>query len=58
MQQRNLTAEGMKQGIVQADVFVLFCTEGVLDRPYVKLEVDTAIDAGKNILLVHEDGES
>ena len=44
-----------KQGIVSSDVFILFCTEGVLDKPFVKFEVDTAVEAGKSILLVHED---
>ena len=32
MDSEDLTREGMKNGIVQADVFVLFCTKGVLDR--------------------------
>ena len=26
----------MKEGIFKSDVFVLFCTKGVLDRPFVQ----------------------
>ena len=30
MDSRDLTKDGMKQGILAADVFILFCTKGVL----------------------------
>ena len=46
----------MKEGIIASDVFILFCTKGVLDRPFVKFEVDEALAGNKSILLVHEEG--
>ena len=51
---KNLTADGMKEGVRNSAVFVLFMSKGVFMRPYVKLEVLEALNSGKPIILVHE----
>jgi hypothetical protein len=35
--------------------FLLLLTEGVLERPYVQLEIRTALAQKKNIILVHDE---
>jgi len=47
----------MKAGVKSTVVFVLFLTDGALTRPFVQLELRTAIAERKPILLVHETDE-
>jgi hypothetical protein len=51
---KNLTSEGMREGVRDSAVFVLFLSKGVFMRPYVKLEVMEALNSDKPIILVHE----
>ena len=51
---KKLTAEGMKDGVCHAAVFVLFMSKGVFSRPFVQLEIKEALRVGKPILLLHE----
>lgn len=55
MKAANLTAEGMKHGVRRSDVFILFLTSDVLTRPYCLLEIITAMDAGKHIMILREE---
>jgi hypothetical protein len=52
--QENLTSEGMRQGILDSDVFLLLLTEHVLDRPYCLMEIMHAIQSEKKIQLILE----
>jgi len=49
-----LTAEGMQEGVRGSACFILLMTQGVFARPFVLLELQEAIDAGKPIILIHE----
>ena len=57
MNQENLTEEGMRQGVYDSDVFVLFLTNSVLSRKFCQKELSWAITFGKPILVVCEDEE-
>ena len=50
----DVTAEGMQRGVRNAAVFVLFLTKGIFTRPYCRLEIITAIKAGRPILTLKE----
>ena len=50
----DLTKEGMLKGIEQAAAFVLFLSQGVLQRPYCQLEIRHAVALKKPIVLLHE----
>ena len=49
----DLTKEGMLKGIEQAAAFVLFLSQGVLERPYCQLEIRHALALKKPIVLLH-----
>ena len=49
----DLTKEGMLKGIEQAAAFVLFLSEGVLQRPYCQMEIRHALALKKPIVLIH-----
>jgi hypothetical protein len=54
---KNLTVDGMKEGIAKSKNFVLFLSKGVAAREYVQLELRHAIELKKSILLCHEEDE-
>ena len=49
----DLTKEGMLKGIEQAAAFILFLSEGVLERPYCQMEIRHAIAHKKPLVLLH-----
>ena len=49
----DLTKEGMLKGIERAAAFVLFLSQGVLERPYCQLEIRHALALKKPIILLH-----
>ena len=49
----DLTKEGMLKGIEQAVAFVLFLSQGVLERPYCQMEIRHALALEKPIVLLH-----
>ena len=48
------TPEGMAAGVTGSRFFVLLLTSGVLSRPWVRMEVEKALEARKPIVLVKE----
>ena len=50
----DVTDDGMRAGVQDSDVFVLFLTHDVFRRPYCRVEINTALDAKKHIILVKE----
>jgi hypothetical protein len=40
---KDLTKEGMRRGIQQAAAFLLFLSEGVLERPFCQFEIREAM---------------
>ncbi len=54
----DLTKPGMAKGIKQTGCFLLFLSKGVLAREFVQFEVQTALEQGKKIILVHETVEA
>ena len=48
----DLTKEGMLKGIEQAAAFVLFLSQGVLQRPYCQLEIRHAMALKKPMVLL------
>eukprot|EP00457_Paulinella_chromatophora_P000913 gb/GEZN01000915.1/.p1 GENE.gb/GEZN01000915.1/~~gb/GEZN01000915.1/.p1 ORF type:complete len:977 (+),score=142.12 gb/GEZN01000915.1/:59-2989(+) len=54
MDAKNLTEEGMKQGVEDSDVFILFLSNAVLSRPYCPKEASWAIQAKKPFIVVVE----
>ena len=52
----DLTKEGMLKGIERAAAFVLFLSQGVLERPYCQMEIRHALALKKPVVLLH--GES
>ena len=54
MNQRDLTARGMRQGIFDSDIFIIFLTNSMLSRPFCLLEIGWALEAKKPILIVVE----
>ena len=53
----DLTKEGMLKGIERAAAFVLFLSQGVLERPYCQLEIRHALALKKPIILLHGESE-
>ena len=53
----DLTKEGMLKGIEQAVAFVLFLSQGVLERPYCQLEIRHALALKKPMVLLHGESE-
>ena len=51
---KDLTKEGMRRGIRQAAAFLLFLSEGVLERPFCQFEIREAMALKKPMLLIHE----
>ena len=49
----DLTRDGMLNGIKHSFAFVLFLSVGVLERPYCQMEVRTALELGKPMVLIH-----
>ena len=49
-----LTKEAMAEGVRDSGFVILFLSSGVLQRPYVQFELEEALNAGKKVLLVHE----
>ena len=49
----DLTKEGMLKGIEEAAAFVLFLSQGVLQRPYCQMEIRHALALGKPMVLLH-----
>jgi hypothetical protein len=54
MNQDDLTESGMRQGVYDSDVFVLFLTNSVLSRVYCIKEITWALQFGKPILIIIE----
>ena len=50
----DLTKEGMLKGIEQAAAFILFLSQGVLQRPYCQMEIRHALALKKPMVLLHE----
>ena len=50
----SITKETMAAGVQAAKIFLLFLSEGVLTRPFVLYELETARKLGKRMLFVHE----
>ena len=53
----DLTKEGMLKGIERAAAFVLFLSQGVLERPYCQLEIRHALALKKPVVLLHGENE-
>ena len=51
-----LTKSAMADGIRESRFVILFLSEGVLTRPYVQFELEEAMAASKQVLLLHEQG--
>ena len=47
----------MLKGIEQAAAFVLFLSQGVLERPYCQLEIRHALALKKPVVLLHGESE-
>eukprot|EP00808_Paulinella_micropora_P016729 g76533.t1 len=54
MDAKNLTGEGMKQGVADSDVIVIFLTSGVLTRLWCLMEIQWALEFDKPIIIVAE----
>jgi GTPase SAR1 family protein len=50
----NLGEPEMRKGIQESKCYLLLLTQGVFERPAVKMELETALRHNKSILLVHE----
>eukprot|EP00750_Incisomonas_marina_P013427 INCI17318.4.p1 GENE.INCI17318.4~~INCI17318.4.p1 ORF type:complete len:1643 (-),score=275.14 INCI17318.4:498-5267(-) len=57
MNQANITEDAMRQGVYDADVFILFLTNSVLSRRFCLMEIGWAIQFQKPILVVQEQEE-
>ncbi|XRB19606.1 TIR domain-containing protein [Pseudoscourfieldia marina] len=57
MDQAQITWAGMKKGVENSLVFMLFLTKGAIARPWVQMEVLHAISLKKPIILVNETDE-
>ena len=57
MTQNKISLDGMRQGIYDSDVFVLFLTNSFMSRWYCRAELATAIEFEKPILVVYEEEE-
>ncbi|GBG25054.1 Leucine-rich repeat serine/threonine-protein kinase 2 [Hondaea fermentalgiana] len=49
-----ITKPAMEEGVKHSSAFLLFLSRGVFSSGYVKFELQTALEAGKPIILVHE----
>ena len=56
MEMNRIDGDGMKEGVKNSHCFVLLLTEGILSRKWVRLEIATAIENEKKILLIHDPG--
>jgi len=54
MNAKDLTEEGMKQGVKDSDVFVLILTNSVLSRTFCLKEIQWAIEFNKKIVIIVE----
>ncbi len=50
----SLTKAAMETGVKDSARFLFFLSEGVLAREYVQFEGRAALDAGKQVLLIHQ----
>ena len=50
----SITKESMRAGVADSRVFLLFLSQGVLERPFCLFEIATAMEMSKNIMLMHE----
>ena len=50
----HVNLDGMVRGIVQSAIFLLILTKGVLLRPWVQLEIRTAILLSKTVVILYE----
>ena len=50
----SLTREAMAKGVQESCFVILFLSAGVLERPFVRFELEEARKVGKKVLLVHE----
>jgi hypothetical protein len=57
MNQEDLTEEGMRNGVLASDVFILILTNSVLSRPFCLKEIGWALAAGKPTIIVVETDE-
>jgi hypothetical protein len=57
MTQNKISLDGMRQGIYDSDVFILFLTNSFMSRWYCRAELATAIEFEKPILVVYEEEE-
>ena len=57
MNQKDLTEAGMRQGVYDSDVFILFLTNSVLSRPFCLKEISWALEFGKPVIIVTETEE-
>ena len=48
----DLTTDGMRQGVLDSEVFVLFLSSSVLSRNFCKKEIRWAIEFGKPIICI------
>ena len=54
MNQTDLTGEGMRRGVYDSDVFLLFLTNSYLSRKFCLLELTWALEFGKPIIIIIE----
>lgn len=57
MNQTDLTSEGMRQGVFDSDVFIVFLTNSYLSRKFCLLELTWALEFGKPIIIIREEEE-
>ena len=57
MNQPDLTTEGMRQGVYDSDVVIIFLTNSYLSRPFCVAEVTYALKFKKPIIIVTEEEE-
>ena len=57
MNQTDLTEEGMRRGVYDSDVFILFLTNSYLSRKFCLAEITYALEFDKPIIIVMEDEE-
>ena len=49
-----INKQSMAEGVRSSQVFLLFLSEGVLTRPFVLFEIESALKLGKRVMLIHE----
>ena len=57
MNQTDLTSEGMRRGVYDSDIFILFLTNNYLSRPFCLKEITYALEFGKPIIIIREEEE-